>query len=365
MTSRPRLWMRSEVRQTERRAPIVPTDARRLTEQGLALTVEESAQRAFPVAEYRAAGCQVAPAGSWVDAPADQYIIGLKELPDLPAALAHRHVFFGHAYKGQRGAGELLDRFTAGRGALLDLEALVDDDGRRLAAFGFWAGYVGTALAVLHWNGQLTAPLQPLSKSALDSALREAAKGDPPRVLVIGALGRSGRGACGALATAGIVPTRWDVEETRQLDRAALLSHDILVNAVFTSRLVAPFMSQADLPDPARRLSLVSDITCDVTSDCNALPIYDSTTTWQQPVRRLQASSRPLDIIAIDNLPSLLPAEASVDFSAQLVPLLMALDGTAPHGRTLNGTTLVWQRCLRAFQEACHSTGNNSEVGNV
>ena len=37
-----------------------------------------------------------------------------------------------------------------GGGALLDLEYLTDDHGRRLAAFGYWAGYVGAALAVLH-----------------------------------------------------------------------------------------------------------------------------------------------------------------------------------------------------------------------
>jgi saccharopine dehydrogenase (NAD+, L-lysine-forming) len=347
--------MRSEARPTERRAPIVPDDAGRLTGQGFAVTVEESPQRAFPLADYAAAGCRTAPEGSWVDAATDQYVVGLKELPDLPAALAHRHVYFGHAYKGQQGACQLLRRFAAGGGTLLDLEALVDDDGRRLAAFGFWAGYVGAALAVLQLRGRLAVPLQPLSQAALDSALRGTRDGDPPRVLVIGALGRSGRGARSALAVAGIEPTCWDVDETRNLDRAALLDHDILVNTVLTTSLASPFLSHADLDDPARRLSLVSDVTCDVTSDCNALPIYDSTTSWQQPVRRLRAGPRPLDIIAIDNLPSLLPAEASADFSAQLAPQLMTLGSAAP----------AWQRCLRAFHQACNSTGINWEGGNV
>lgn len=111
------LWLRHEVRSTERRTPVVPADARRLVDSGVTLTVEESPQRIFPIEEYEAAGCGVAPAGSWASrAPLDAVVVGLKELPDEPAALPHRHVFFGHAYKGQSGAAELLRRFAAGEG---------------------------------------------------------------------------------------------------------------------------------------------------------------------------------------------------------------------------------------------------------
>jgi saccharopine dehydrogenase (NAD+, L-lysine forming) len=342
----PGLWMRSETRDTERRAPIVPADAAKLTDQGITLTVEESPQRVFPAADYAAAGARIVPAGSWIDAPDDQYILGLKELPDEPAALHHRHIYFGHAYKEQHGAAELLARFAAGGGALLDLEYLTDETGRRLAAFGFWAGYVGAALAVLCHRGALTTPLRPLTREELDAELTQPASQDPPRILVIGALGRSGRGAHAALQVAGLTATGWDLAETRQLDRPALLAHDILVNTVLVTSRVPPFLRQQDLDDPARRLSLVCDVACDVASEFNPLPIYDAVTSWDQPVRRLRDGAAPLDIIAIDNLPSLLPHEASLDFSAQLVPLLLELDdGDTPASPT-------WQRCLRAFTNA-------------
>src|SRR5437763_398070 len=91
-----RLWLRHEVRASERRAPLVPEDAARLVAHGVEITVEESAQRAFPLAEYVAAGCCTAPAGSWPDAPLDHYVLGLKELPDEPGSLPHRHIYFGH-----------------------------------------------------------------------------------------------------------------------------------------------------------------------------------------------------------------------------------------------------------------------------
>ena len=340
MSDLPRLWLRHESRPTERRAPLVPRDAARLVSQGVQITVEESPQRVFPLAEYVRAGCATAPAGSWTGAPEDHHVLGLKELAALPGPLRHRHVYFGHAYKGQPGARELLGRFTAGGGALLDLEYLTDDHGRRLAAFGYWAGYLGAALAVLHRRGTLEAPLRSLDRAELDALLRDGRGGGT--ALVIGALGRSGRGACDALTTAGITPVRWDLAETRTLDRQALLGHDILVNTVLVTRRVRPFLTPADLDAPGRRLSVVVDVTCDVGSDCNVLPVYDAVTDWAQPVRRLRGGDSPLDLIAIDNLPSLLPAEASSDFSAELWP----------HLANLGADASPWPRCLRAFAEA-------------
>lgn len=354
MTEMTRLWMRQETRATECRAPIVPADARHLVEHGIALTVEESPQRVFPISDYADAGCRIAEPGSWVGAADDEYVVGLKELPNVPVALRHRHVFFGHAYKGQQGGRELLRRFAAGGGALLDLEYLVDAQGRRLAAFGYWAGYAGAALAVLHFRHLLGAPLHPLSKESLDSSLRhEAHGGVATKALVIGARGRSGRGACDALTMAGITPTRWGATETKVLDRTALLGHDILVNTVLTTHPVPPFLTHTDLDDPARQLTVVCDVTCDVTSACNVLPIYDSTTDWQQPVHRQHNRTPPLDIIAIDNLPSLLPKEASIAFSAEMLPHFMSLGSKA----------LPWQRCAHAFTTACRSTGVDIECG--
>ncbi|MFE9764014.1 saccharopine dehydrogenase [Streptomyces sp. NPDC005808] len=327
------LWLRHETRTTERRTPIVPADARRLVESGVTLTVEQSPQRVFPIEAYEEAGCRVAETGSWVSAPPDAVVLGLKELPDEPAALTHRHVFFGHAYKQQPGAEALLRRFRAGGGALLDLEYLVDDQGRRLAAFGYWAGYLGAALAVLHHRGRLRTPLRPTSKEELDAEL--APDGSELKALVIGALGRSGRGARVALETAGVEPTCWDLEETRDLDRPALLAHELMVNTVLTTRPVPPFLTDKDLDEPGRRLRTLCDVTCDVGSPMNVLPVYDTTTDWTDPVRRLR--ERPaLDLIAIDNLPSLLPREASVDFSAALLPLLLDFETGGAWGRGLD-----------------------------
>ncbi|MEU3725448.1 saccharopine dehydrogenase [Streptomyces sp. NPDC031705] len=345
MSETPQLWMRSETRPTERRAPLTPDDAARLVGQGVRITVEDSGHRVFPLDAYEAVGCRTAPAGSWSRAaPGPAYVLGLKELPPTPERLHHRHVYFGHAYKGQAQAPELLRRFAAGGGTLLDLEYLADAQGRRLAAFGYWAGYAGAALAALHARGALTAPLVPLPRPELDARLRAAAAPDGLRALVIGAGGRSGRGACDALTTAGIRVTRWDRAATRSLDRAALLGHDILVNAVLTTRPVPPFLTPADLETAPRRLSVIADITCDTGSELHLLPVYDRLTDWTVPARRLLGGTPPLDVIAIDNLPSLLPAEAARAFSADLLPKLLALHAPSPDPD--------WLRCRAAFTTA-------------
>ncbi|WP_033325985.1 saccharopine dehydrogenase [Streptomyces yerevanensis] len=339
------LWLRHETRTTERRTPIVPSDARRLVENGVTVTVERSPQRIFPVEAYEAAGCRVVEPHSWTVAPLDAVVVGLKELPEEPGELRHRHVFFGHAYKGQPGAEALLRRFVAGGGALFDLEYLVDDNGRRLAAFGYWAGYVGAALAVLHHRGRLTAPLRPTSKDELDAELQPRPDDAQFSSLVIGALGRSGRGARAALMEAGLDPTCWDLAETRDLDRQALLDHELMVNCVLSTGPVTPFLTDKDLTEPRRGLRTVCDVTCDVGSPYNVLPVYDTVTDWTDPVRRLH--ERPaLDLIAIDNLPSLLPEEASTDFSALLTPQLQEF-----------GVAGAWGRCLDRFHETCRELG--------
>jgi saccharopine dehydrogenase (NAD+, L-lysine-forming) len=90
-----------------------------------------------------AAGCEIVAENAWPQAPADAIIFGLKELPEDGTPLPHRHIMFGHAFKGQPAGQVLLKRFKAGGGTLYDLEYLVGEDGRRVAAFGYWAGYAG------------------------------------------------------------------------------------------------------------------------------------------------------------------------------------------------------------------------------
>mgnify|MGYP000147172168 CR=1 FL=1 len=129
------LWVRAEQRPNEDRVGLTPEGAADLIKAGFRVTVEESHVRAIPIDSYRDAGVEIAAENSWPDAPLDAIIFGLKELPEDGTPLSHRHIMFGHAYKGQHSGKALLQRFKAGGGTLYDLEYLVDESGRRVAAY--------------------------------------------------------------------------------------------------------------------------------------------------------------------------------------------------------------------------------------
>ena len=327
------LWLRAEQRDNELRTGLTPEGAARLIAKGMAVTVEDSATRILPTEDYAGAGCAIAPPGSWPEAPDDAIIFGLKELPEDGTPLRHRHVMFGHAFKGQHAAQRLLTRFKAGGGTLYDLEYLVDESGRRTAAFGYWAGYAGAAVTLKAWAAQQVGGLCPpvsiwpdkgalLDELAVDLA---GAGAPPPTAIVVGALGRVGTGAADLCEAMGIAPTRWDMAETASGGPfPEILAHDMFFNCILAHPGTPVFVPR-DALTAARRLSVVGDISCDPDSDYNPVPVYSEATSWAAPVVRVH-DDPPLDVMAIDNLPSLLPRESSEDFARQLLPSLEGLD---------------------------------------
>ncbi len=326
------LWVRAEQRPNEDRVGLTPKGAKALIAAGLRVTVEDSRSRVIPLHGYIDAGATTAPEGSWPDAPRDAIIFGLKELPEDGTPLVHRHIMFGHAYKGQPAGRVLLDRFRAGGGTLYDLEYLVDDTGRRVAAFGYWAGYAGAAVSTLaliaQAQGRLCGPVStyPDARTLTDeiaAALR--ATGLAPRAIIIGAKGRVGTGAADFCRATGIEPTLWDMAETAHGGPfPEILEHEIFLNCILAMPGVPVFLPETAKTAP-RALRVVGDIACDPTSDFSPIKVYDRTTDWVAPALRTHEDA-PLDVMAIDNLPSLLPLESSQDYAAQLLPSLLALD---------------------------------------
>lgn len=57
-----------------------PEGAKALLDAGFVVRVEESADRIYKTDEFKAAGAEIVPAGSWVKAPTTDIILGLKEM---------------------------------------------------------------------------------------------------------------------------------------------------------------------------------------------------------------------------------------------------------------------------------------------
>ena len=341
------LWVRAEQRLNEERVGLTPEGARALIDAGLRVTVEHSSVRAIPIDGYRDAGCEIAAENSWAQAPADAIIFGLKELPEDGTPLTHRHILFGHAYKGQPSGQILLKRFKAGGGTLYDLEYLVAGDGRRVAAFGYWAGYAGAAVALKCWaaqqRGGIAGPVSVYHGSAAlrDDLLAEldATNTARPTAMVIGALGRVGTGASDLCTAMGVAVTKWDMAETASGGPfPEILTHNIFFNCIL-ARPGTPVFVPASAKTAPRTLTVIGDIACDPDSTFSPIKVYDHTTTWDDPALRVH-DTPPLDVTAIDNLPSMLPVKSSQDYAAQLLPTLLTLN---------NLTSGVWGRANSTF----------------
>ena len=349
------LWIRAEQRPHEERVGLAPDGAAALIAAGLRVTVEHSHVRAIAIDGYAAAGCTIVAENLWPQAPADAVIFGLKELPDDGTPLRHRHIMFGHAYKGQPAGRVLMARFAAGGGALYDLEYLVNEAGRRVAAFGYWAGYAGAAVALKCWaaqqRGGICGPVTRYDdKAALLAELaRDLAGPARPRALIIGALGRVGTGAADLCNAMGVAVTKWDMAETASGGPfPAVLQHEIFLNCILAQPGCPVFVPASAKTDP-RALTVIGDIACDPTSDFSPIKVYDRATDWDAPALRVQGAP-PLDVTAIDNLPSMLPVESSQDYAAQLLPSLIDLTD-------LSGG--VWGRAKAMFDR--HITLNSGD----
>ena len=344
------LWVRAEQRDNEERVGLTPEGVAKLIAAGITVTVEDSSARCIPTDRYAQAGATIAAENAWPTAPQDTIVFGLKELPEDGTPLPHKHIMFGHAYKGQPAGQVLLNRFKAGGGTLYDLEYLVDETGKRVAAFGYWAGYAGAAVALKCWiaqtMGQIAGPVGPSPSSShlladLQSAL-VATGTHRPTALIIGALGRVGAGAADLCTAMGVATTRWDMAETAHGGPfPEVLAHDLFFNCIL-ARPGTPVFVPAGTPHQPRKLTVIGDIACDPDSDFSPIKVYDRTTSWDAPALRVH-DAPPLDVTAIDNLPSMLPLESSEDYADQLLPSLLTLSDL---------DSGVWARANASYQQA-------------
>lgn len=376
MSQFPAIILRAEQKPLEHRS-FSPAVIRSLVKAGYSVSVERSPtepnfRRIFSDAEYEAAGAKLVPAGAWPDAAPGTLILGLKEIAEEEFALTNDHIAFAHCYKNQAGWDKVLSRFARGRSVLYDLEFLVDGQGRRVSAFGYHAGFAGAALGVKAWTWQLTHAGQQLPSVASftdgrgyyvdekelveqlrsDVTAGEEVLGRKPTVMVLGALGRCGKGACDLFAKAGIPEenmTRWDLDETRERNGPyeEIAQHDIFLNAIYLSQPIPPFVDNKLLAKAGRKLSVVVDVSCDTTNPHNPIPIYSINTTFNEPTVAVEVegdeNSNRLTVISIDHLPSMLPREASEAFSDGLRESLLQLKDRK--------TSRVWADAEKLFRE--------------
>jgi saccharopine dehydrogenase (NAD+, L-lysine-forming) len=205
-----KLFLRRETKRNEQRACLSPQICKQLLPYFSQIVVESCPQRIFKDQEYTDLGITIG------TKPQNCIVIGLKELPESNDPITDTHVMFGHCYKDQDGWQQMVSRFKRGNGLLLDLEFLMENN-RRVAAFGYYAGFAGAAVALDVWAHKQLFPgkeypkVNPFANQEdmyasvrKNLALAKQKVHKQPRVMVMGALGRCGSGACDFVMGAGI-----------------------------------------------------------------------------------------------------------------------------------------------------------------
>ncbi|XP_077981815.1 alpha-aminoadipic semialdehyde synthase, mitochondrial-like [Glandiceps talaboti] len=131
----------------ERRAAIGPKHVQEITSHGIKVLVQPSNRRAYPMQEYENAGAVVQE-----DITEASLIIGVKQVPIEKLIPNKSYAFFSHTIKAQKENMPLLDAMLEKNIRLVDYEKMVDSTGKRLVAFGKFAGIAGM-INILHGIG--------------------------------------------------------------------------------------------------------------------------------------------------------------------------------------------------------------------
>nr|GMC50049.1 alpha-aminoadipic semialdehyde synthase [Ipomoea batatas] len=164
----------------ERRVPLTPSHCARLLHGGKGKTgvahivVQPSTKRIHHDALYEDVGCEVSE-----DLSECGLILGIKQ-PKLDMILPDRaYAFFSHTHKAQKENMPLLDKILASKASLFDYELIVGDHGKRLLAFGKFAGRAGMidflrGLGQWYLNLGYSTPFLSLGSSYMYSSLAAA-----------------------------------------------------------------------------------------------------------------------------------------------------------------------------------------------
>ncbi len=349
------------------RVPMTPEQcAEAQVELPIRIVVQASPIRSFKDKEYTKHGIRLQEDLSDCDV-----LLGVKEVPIEQLMSDKTYLFFSHTIKKQAYNRPLMLAFLEKNIRMIDYEALTDNRGARLIAFGFYAGIVGAHNALWTWSkrtGQFSLPR--LSQSHDYAEVLEVynqLKLPPLRIVLTGG-GRVASGAAKNLNDMGIrqvSPKEFleqdspdavfaqihaaDYVERRDglpFKKADFYAHgedfqskfapyyrraDIFINGIFYDPKSPKFFTAEEVQQTAFNIQVIADITCDIMPDSSvpctirpskiAKPVYGySRKTGTETLPFKQDS---IDVMAIDNLPSELPRDASAFFGRQLLDKIL------------------------------------------
>lgn len=330
------IFIRSETYPNESRCPLVPEDVATLQRAGFTIMVEQSKNRIFANSEYSAVGATIT-TEKWHDQAPGTLILGLKDLADLSRLCNHTHIYFSHSFKNQSNSTIILEAFQDTGSTLYDLEYFCEPDGKRSLSFGFYAGLTAAALGLRQdYNKNLGLDdISDLAPWTSNTQMYDFIKVGNPKIAIIG----KGRCSQGVQQVCNKLKLSYDLldRHTRpNLHKYTLVFNCILLETTYNQIWLEPNQTAKGPIKHIKHITIV-DLSCDYTKPNNPLPIYTKPTSWKTPVYNYASN---ISVIAIENLPSLLPRESSTEFSRLLKDLLLSYGD------------LRWQNNLMKFKQA-------------
>jgi len=330
------------------------------------IAVQPSDVRCYRDEEYRTAGVPMHPKLDDRDV-----LLGIKEVPIEQLIPNKTYFFFSHTIKKQAYNRKLLQAILEKNIRLIDYEVLTDDQGRRLIAFGRFAGMVGAHNA-LYTYGKRTGEFElKRMKDFFDYAEAQRFYKTiqfPPVKIVLTGTGRVGNGAAEVLRDMGIrevsatalLEQTFDEAVFAQLNSSDYVRHkqnkpfdlrdffknptdyegtfkpfyqlgDIFINGIYWDNRAPVFFTNADMRRDDFHIKVIADVTCDI-APVSSIPATLRASTIADPIfgynPETQQETEPhqphvVDMMTIDNLPSELPRDASRAFGEQFIRAIL------------------------------------------
>jgi len=347
---------------SDSRVVLTPSQCAHLIREGADLVVQRSAIRCFKDEEYKSLGIPLTDDLSDCD-----ILLGVKEVPIESLIAGKTYFFFSHTIKEQEYNRPLLQEILKKKIRLIDYEVLTDDAGKRVIAFGIFAGIVGAHNALWTYGCRTGAFELMRMKDAYDyeQVKKSYAKIQwPPMKIVLTGKGRVGTGAAQVLDEMGISRVNQDVFLNKTADGPqyvqidynqyvrprkktgkelkdffthpeAFVSDfykfasvaDIMINGIFWDNKAPAFFTKSEMRQEDFNIEVIADITCDI-APVSSIPATLRATTIEAPVfgydpeKETEVSpyqDHTVDMMTIDNLPNELPRDASTSFGEQFL----------------------------------------------
>lgn len=356
--------LREEKFPRDSRVPLTPSQCKFLMERNpdIEIVVQPCQYRCFTNEEFTYQGIKLVE-----DVGDCDVLLGVKEVPASLFLSGKTYLFFSHVIKKQMHNRKMLKAVLEKKVRLVDYECLKDKKGKRIIAFGRWAGIVGAyhAIRMVGFRTSRFRLRQMIDCLNFAEAQKELEKMDLPAwKFVLTGDGRVSEGAAFMLDVAGIKrvapynfcynefdesvytqlssPDMFYKEGQEKFDSANYHAHpqeykssfypftkaaDVMINGIYWDKRMPAFFTKEQMKESDFRIKTIADITCDVAPDSSipstlyassiADPYYGYNARTGELMQTFQESS--IDIMAIDNLPNELPRDASEDFGNMLI----------------------------------------------